>query len=253
MFTTLLSSIFGVTIPIAFNYTIAVIILYLPDNYGLPSPARASPYIIGGSDAIPHSIPWQVISLPSSRDRLKACGGTLISNRHVLTAAHCETERLSGMVIVGAHSIEGPQVTSDGIKHRVCKIEIHPNYNEGTREYDIAILHLKEPVEFNFNVAPACLPDERFSWNETGRKMTVSGWGLLKYGRDERGNWNDNPYNMLPRKLQKLEVPGINIDKCRKMYAAHPDRKHNIADNMICAGDRKNGKISACQGDSGGL
>ena len=239
MFTTILSSIFGVTIPIAFNYTIAVIILYLPNTYGLPAPARASPYIFGGSDAIPHSIPWQVATLPKGGGRLNICGGTLISNRHVLTAAHCgKVDR----VIVGAHSIELTG-TSDGIKHKVCRTVFHPNWNpnRNTNKYDIAILHLAEPVEFSNHVAPACLPDDRFSRVETASKMTVSGWGLVT--RVMMGA------SSLRNKLQRVEVPGVTNNQCGQLYE-RVGRK--ITDDMICAGDVESGKIDACPGDSGG-
>ena len=239
MFTALLSSIFGVTIPVAFNYTIAVFILYLPDSYGIPSPARASPYIIGGSVANAHSIPWQVATVNYSTGRYSICGGTLISNRHVLTAAHCEKDRRSDAVIVGSHSI------NDGPHHKICKIELHPKCNTVTKEFDIAILHLEKPVEFGPHVATACLPKGRFPRVERGKKMTVSGWGLENQSQQR-----------FAKDLQRLDISEVPFDKCQKIYSRLSKQTGKaippITRNMICAGDLENGFSDACQGDSGG-
>ena len=248
MITTILSSIFSVTIPIAFNYTIAVIILYLPDSYGFPSPARVSPYIIGGDDAVEHSIPWQVVTMSRDRNRMTACGGTLISSRHVLTAAHCEEARSSDIVILGAHEV-GLDGSSDGYHRGVCKSVNHPDYNWSSNDYDIAILHLEEPVQFNDRVAPACLPEpgRRFARVEAGRKMTVSGWGLIKYWNKRKfDHRNPKTYPQVSNNLRKLDVPGISNEQCRKLYPGFH------AHNMICAGYLE-GEKDACRGDSGGL
>ena len=119
-------------------------------------------------------------------------------------------------------------------------------WNSNTKDYDIAILHLEKPVEFSHHVAPACLPDSRFSRVEREGTMTVSGWGLLNE-RFETG------LPSLPNHLQKVDVPGITNNRCRQLYSFLAQTDVGITDNMICAGDVENGKIDACQGDSGGL
>ena len=194
-------------------------------------PAR--PYIVGGSEVIPHSIPWQVAVVPVRGGR-PDCGGTLISNRHVLTAAHCGKRKF---VILGKHSLED---TSDGVWKKVCRTVFHPNFNARTMEYDFAIHHLAQPVEFGPRVAPACLPSAS---EITGRKMRVSGWGWFEFQSHEMSSW--------PDKLQSVEVSAITNEKCGKRYRGIT----TITSDMMCAGDFENvtPRYDACEGDSGGM
>ena len=194
---------------------------------------------MGGSEVTPYSIPWQVVTEVNG---IQNCGGTLISNRHVLTAAHCRDREF---VIVAKHSLTDK---TDGIRKKVCKTTIHPNYNMANKDNDFAILHLEEPVLFGARVAPACLPSRRFdggwsglNWIETNRTMTVSGWGLL--------NQEDLKQSST---LHSVKVPGVTNSHCDELLDMH-DYGLAITSNMLCAGDIENGKIDACKGDSGGL
>ena len=201
------------------------------------------PYISGGSPAEEYSIPWQVrVEINGKR-----CGGTLISNRHVLTAAHCFEHGNAMFVVVGGHYINDD---SDGARHNVCKTSIHPKWNEWTREFDFAILHLETPVEFGPRAVPACLPAQRLDggrdgldWMQTGRTMTVSGWGLLAPDEYET-----------PNELYVVKVPGVSDERCKDMHRDFTRRFGiHITDNMLCAGDNENTNRDANSGDSGGL
>ena len=175
----------------------------------------------------PYSLPWQValVSRGSSRP---FCGGTLISDRHVLTAAHCTRRSRSYDVIVGEHRVTS---SSDGTRHRVCRFVDHPNY--GNYNNDFSILHLQSPVKIGIRAIPACLPPPSMGGNFlAGKSMTVSGWGVTTQGGGS------------PTVLHSVNVPGITNAQCGRMY-------NGIRNAMLCAGPANGGKDS-CQGDSGG-
>ena len=183
--------------------------------------------IVGGSEVTPYSIPWQVAFVRRGSDS-PFCGGTLISDRHVLTAAHCTSRNRDYDVIVGEHSITS---SSDGTRHKVCRAVDHPN-NRGV-DYDFAILHLETPVQFGTRAAPACLPPTTFGGDFfDGKSLTVSGWGDLSNGQGS------------PSVLHSVDVPGMTNAACRNAYSS-------ISSDMMCAG-RASGGIDSCQGDSGG-
>ena len=198
-------------------------------HYGLTftacgiKPAR----IVGGSEVTPYSIPWQV-ALVRRGSKRPFCGGTLISNRHVLTAAHCT--RGSMDVIVGEHQITW---SSDGTRHSVCRYSDHPRYNSRTTNNDFSILHLQKPVQIGSRANVACLPPTNFAGNYlAGKSLTVSGWGALSEGGGS------------PTTLHAVRVPGMSNYQCRRSY-------RSITDAMVCAGQARGG-VDSCQGDSGG-
>ena len=197
--------------------------------------------IMGGAPVEPYSIPWQVYI----RVKGIACGGTLISHRHVLTATHCTTEWFGGQfqyefdVVVGEHSLSD---ASDGYKYRVCDFVDHPRYRKTKYyiDYDFSILFLKRSVQFGQRVRPAYLPDSRFRGNFfAGKMLTVSGWGRWYYG------------GPTPNVLYSVKVPGITQAQCKRNYNWELNRRQ-IRSNNLCAG-RPSGDIDACQGDSGGM
>jgi trypsin len=183
--------------------------------------------IVGGSEVTPYSVPWQV-AFVSRGSNSPFCGGTLISDRHVLTAAHCTSNNGRYDVIVGEHSITS---SSDGTRHSVCRSVDHPN-NSGVTN-DFAILHLDTPVQIGTRAVPACLPPASFGGDFfDGKTLTVSGWGTLSAGGGS------------PTVLHSVDVPGMTNAACRNAYS-------DVSSDMMCAG-RARGGIDSCQGDSGG-
>merc|ERR1719308_510475 len=110
--------------------------------------------IVGGVATEANEYPWQVGLISSQFSSSPFCGGTLISDREILTAAHCGTN--IGWVLLGEHDL----TRADGeVRARVCSTTVHPQYSESpTPNNDFSILRLCEPVTFNRNIAPACLP-----------------------------------------------------------------------------------------------
>merc|ERR1712121_35019 len=184
--------------------------------------------IVGGQETEVNEYPWQV-GLVSSRGRRPFCGGSLISNQHVLTAAHCTAggSTASIRVLLGEHD------TSDSVAKivTISAITNHPNYNSRTFNNDFSILTLSSPVTFSNIVAPVCLPAD-MSELYVGRVATVTGWGTLSSGGSQ------------PNTLQEVNVNVRSNTQCQGNYGAN-----SITSAMVCAADT--GRDS-CQGDSGG-
>jgi len=132
--------------------------------------------IVGGHPADKHEYPWMV-ALAYRWRKTPRCGGSLITERHVLTAAHClEDESSEWMqVLVGFHSRQ----TTDYTRHDVYKIEDHRNYDRRGGYYynDFSILTI-DPVKPPF-LMPVCLPADT-NKKYVGQLATATGWGLLR-------------------------------------------------------------------------
>ncbi|XP_028315575.1 coagulation factor IXa isoform X2 [Gouania willdenowi] len=203
----------------------------------LPHGRQAKPRrrIVGGEVVIPGEIPWQValVAVPSTQ---VFCGGSILSERWVITAAHCLGEAQDSFVIrVGEHNIyisEGTEQDYD-----VLEQHIHPRYNSTVSLYnhDIALLYLKEPISFSTLVRPICIGPRAFSETlvRASSPATVSGWGRTRF------------LGSTAVTLQKVEVPFTDRTECKLSSSAR------ITPYMFCAGYYDEAK-DACQGDSGG-
>ncbi|XP_008307873.1 transmembrane protease serine 4a isoform X2 [Cynoglossus semilaevis] len=185
--------------------------------------------IVGGTDALIEDWPWQV-SLQQGGQH--TCGGTLVSPRWVVTAAHCFTgsnRELSRWKVVTGRTYMG---TLGGTS--VDRIIMHGNYDSARNDYDIALMRLSSPVTIGETRRPVCLPPKAFGV-AAGASLTVTGWGYL----EENGNVSPS--------LQKANIPLIDHSVCSgpTIYGS------SITPRMMCAGFMSGG-IDACQGDSGG-
>uniref|UniRef100_A0A673AV63 trypsin n=1 Tax=Sphaeramia orbicularis TaxID=375764 RepID=A0A673AV63_9TELE len=187
---------------------------------------EADDKIVGGQECRKNSVPYQV----SLFTGYNFCGGILLSNEWVLSAAHCKTKGNS-KVRLGEHDIWEPDGTEQHIMS--AKFIRHPDYNSRTQDSDIMLIKLSQPATLNNYVRPAALPTKCAA---DGTMCQVSGWGSLRPS-DEGSRY--------PAKLQCLDVPLLSDDTC---FNAYP---FQITENMICAGYLEGGKDS-CQGDSGG-
>ncbi|CAN7937927.1 unnamed protein product [Ixodes hexagonus] len=203
--------------------------------------------IVGGQNATPLEFPWQIslrlLNLTGNYERGLICGGSIINEQHVMTAAHCvdlnDTTEANFIVVVGDQNIKVQDPYEERIG--VLKITVHPRYRARTANYDYAVLKLNKTLDFNGeekHLMPICLPT--YDQNFDGQICTASGWGLTKDKSD--GGKLANP------DLLKVDLPIVPHDECKRIYK-NVNTVHK--DTMICAGTKEGGK-STCQGDSGG-
>ena len=133
------------------------------------------------------------------------CGGTLISNQHVLTAAHCTagSSPSSISVLVGEHRTDDSSYT----RVPLSAINDHPDYNGNNYDNDYSILTLATPVEFSASIAPACLPSD-VNKDFVGELATVSGWGTLSSGGNQ------------PTVLNEVDVTVQSNAQCQSSYGS---------------------------------
>ncbi|XP_071972718.1 ovochymase-2-like [Engystomops pustulosus] len=190
--------------------------------------------IVGGTSAKKGESPW-IASL--KRDGKHFCGGTIISEKHILTAAHCVMDKNVESylkVFVGDHDFIVKEITEQSFP--IKAIYKHPNFHPNKPyNYDIAIVELTGHIRFDKSVQPACLPnpDDVFA---SGSLCIALGWGrLLENGK-------------LPSSLQQVALPLIEPRRCLHIMGT-VDRRLTF-ETAVCAGYPEGGR-DACQGDSG--
>jgi len=189
--------------------------------------------IVGGEVTEVNEYPWQA-GIVSRGGNYVWCGGALISDQWVLTAAHCiSNSRVQ--VLLGEHDYRDSTET-DSIRSDISTFVNHPSYDSKTTNYDFSLLKLAQPVNFTEHphIRPICLPADD-SQTYANFAATVTGWGTTASG------------GSLSSKLREVTVKVVSNEECRNSgYASS-----SITDQMICAGVQNGGKDS-CQGDSGG-
>jgi secreted trypsin-like serine protease len=213
-------------------------------------PEEMTDKIVGGKPVPPGKYPFQVALIKATtkvgREYFgQFCGGTLIDERWVLTAAHCvpKTKATEIQVYIGSTVLPaGDEELSEGpARLSVSRVVSHHKYDPKTHDNDIALLRLEAPASLKFKSAALGTYSLAAKHARVGSTVVVTGWGRTKEGGT--------------RSATLMEV-NVQIRKNTECEAGLRDfvPSATVTANMFCAGrsDRTR-KVDACQGDSGGF
>ncbi|XP_028029741.1 chymotrypsin-2-like [Bombyx mandarina] len=192
---------------------------------GFESPFLA-PRVVGGVTVPDGRIPYQA----SLRTLFNShfCGGSILNEKWVLTAAHCTVgqSHLTMQVVVGTNNLH-----IGGEHHSVESIIIHSDYNSMAISNDVSLVKVSNDIVFNDNVQSIQLPDDD---TDVGADVMLSGWGRLSYP------------GVYPNHLQMLNLTSLSVELCQDIFVGI----NPVFSTQICA-MTKVGE-GACHGDSGG-
>ncbi|XP_006534903.1 transmembrane protease serine 11A isoform X1 [Mus musculus] len=184
--------------------------------------------IVSGNPAAKGAWPWQV-SL--QRSNIHQCGGTLIGNMWVVTAAHCFRTNSNPRQWTLSF---GTTINPPLMKRDVRRIIMHERYRPPARDHDIALVQFSPRVTFSDEVRRICLPEPSASFPPNST-VYITGFGALYYGGESQNE------------LREARVQIISNDICKKRHVYGNEIKRG----MFCAGFLE-GNYDACRGDSGG-
>ncbi|XP_020789111.1 chymotrypsin-C [Boleophthalmus pectinirostris] len=210
-----------------------VLALFVVGAYGCGQPTfpPVLSRVVGGQDVRPHSWPWQISLQYLAGDRWgHTCGGTLVSDQWVLTAAHCIGNR-QYRVALGKNNLLEEE--NGSIYLGTSKIIVHEDWNSFFIRNDIALIKLESPVPFSDTIQPSCFPPKDYILPNHA-PCYVTGWGRIYTG------------GPIADILQQALLPVVDHATCTL-----PDWwGSQVKETMVCAGG--DGVVSGCNGDSGG-
>ncbi|XP_071814562.1 uncharacterized protein [Apostichopus japonicus] len=192
--------------------------------------------IVGGKPAQDGAWPWQAALYQYGR---RICGATVVHPEWIVTAAHCVDVINDPPIfeyLVGSNTILNYNQSEYYQFRQTTAVYVHPNYRLESSDYDIALMRMSEPFEWDDAgyVYPACVPSgDMVDDFPPGHPSVITGWGAETEGGSQSNDLNE------------VEVPIVDQTSCNESYSG------SISDYMICAGIPEGGKDS-CQGYSGG-
>ena len=186
--------------------------------------------ILGGTQAESGEFPFMVQVRPDG----DLCAGSLISDRWIITAAHC----MEGISAASNISVQAGSnfLSSGGEVIEALRFIVHPEFDALTFDYDIALIELVSPVTADKTGTIDWLSGNESALLPEGASVVVTGWGSTSFG----GSTSED----LLKVMVTLQYPNSCVDS--SLYT-----DSEITNNMLCAGVPEGGQ-DACQGDSGG-
>ncbi|CAG5019029.1 unnamed protein product [Parnassius apollo] len=192
--------------------------------------ATSTRRIVHGRNTSIAAVPWQV----SLREKTyPICGGSIITDIWLITAAHCLIKARANELSVRLGS---SWKTRGGEMYDVKECHVHPRYNSKTKICDVGLVQLYSPLRFSAKILPIRLVAKE-SRLPADQPAVVSGWGKLREGGPSATY------------LQSSTVKTIAMKLCRRSGL---DRRAIDPASMFCAGSFSQPAPDACQGDSGG-
>ena len=201
-------------------------------------------YIVGGGPVQKGQWPWIVSIMKKNFESYEhICGGSIISEKYILTTAHClvSVSDLSQLLIgIGSNRIE------TSWKIQVEDFIIHQDYLSDSIYNDIALIRLKKKLTFNEIISSICLPvldseEGLKAYPSTNSEVSIAGWGSELYSSSISSNLNE----------AKIKI--VSRIKCNETYSKLKSQAlyQGINEQFLCA-TSSDGTKDACQGDSGG-